>query len=76
MGTHLARVSVLVSLLVGQCHLSHQRTQIVLAQLGQEAAPNLGSVEALLLDQRVEPGERHRDVLFASPCYLLHLGFG
>jgi transposase len=51
-----------VSLLVGQCHLSRRLTQSVLAQLGQEAAPSLGSVEALLQESRHALSAPHRQI--------------
>lgn len=57
-----ARLSALVSLLVGQCHLSRRLTQNVLAQLGQEAAPSLGSVEALLQESRHALRAPHQEI--------------
>jgi len=66
-----ARLSALVSLLVGQCHLSRRLTQNVLAQLGREAAPSLGSVEALLQESRHALSAPHREIrreVQASRC--------
>ena len=46
------RLGARTALLAGQCHLSRRLTRAVLAQLGGEAAPSLGSVEALLQESR------------------------
>ncbi len=65
------RLSALTSLLVGQCHLSRRLTQTVLAQLGQEAAPSLGSVEALLQESRhalIPPHRQIRREVQRSAC--------
>ena len=56
------RLSALVALLAGQCHLPRRLTQRVLAPLGGPAAPSLRSVEALLQESRHALAGPHRQI--------------
>jgi transposase len=55
------RLSALVSLLVGKCHLSRRDVEAVLKQM-HPSAPSLGSVEAMLTESREALGPVYRQI--------------